>query len=302
MNLELIQAFLAALDYESFSEAAKARFVTGPTQSKQIKALETELGLKLFKRTSQGMVPTDAARALAPKARDIATAAGQLKEEADDLRANKGGRIVVGISGFDFEHRIVAFIMERLNEKFGHTDLTLSRLDMMQQVEAVRKGECDAAFMTTTGELSSSDVHATELMRLPACLEVPATHPFARRQSVSVSELADETLIINEEAYVYSSYRNTMNVLADSGVGNPRIKHIRNYLDAPAYVASGQGLAFTCHLTTPAVENVVKVPIEGGALTTCVTLITAETPANPLVEPFTLWAQEWARAFGRSAA
>lgn len=296
MNLELIQAFLAALDYESFSEAAKARFVTGPTQSKQIKALEAELGVKLFERGAQGMAPTEAAYALAPRAREIAASMSKLQEEAESRRLGGGRSLSVGISGFDYEFRLTTFAMRRLNERFGTVDVSLNRLDVLEQIEAVRKHECDASIINSAGELSASGVRVIELGKLPALLEVPIDHPFAQRKSVHVSELAGETLIINEEAYVYSSYRHTMNFLADFGVADPRIKHIRNYLDAPIYVACGQGLAFTNRWRTPPVEGIVKVPLEGGRLSSCITLVAAENPANPLVEPFITYAREWAES------
>ncbi len=74
----LVQSFLAVLDAGSLSGAAKKLGAQQPTLSRQVAALEAQLGAPLFERTGRGVEPTAMARA-------IAEAARQMESGADDL-------------------------------------------------------------------------------------------------------------------------------------------------------------------------------------------------------------------------
>jgi DNA-binding transcriptional LysR family regulator len=83
---ELYRSFVAVLREGSLSGAARALALTQPTLGRHIKELETALDTPLFTRAQDGLRPTDAARALEPHARTMASAAETL------LRAASGSK------------------------------------------------------------------------------------------------------------------------------------------------------------------------------------------------------------------
>ena len=79
------RAFLAVLRDGTLSGAARELGLTQPTLGRQIAELERRLGTALFVRSQRGLVPTDAARDIAPHAETMAAAAGSM------MRAASGG-------------------------------------------------------------------------------------------------------------------------------------------------------------------------------------------------------------------
>lgn len=72
----LWQAFLAVADTGSLSAAAVRLGLTQPTLGRQIKRLEADLGLSLFARVARGLIPTETAQMLIPRARLVRGRAG----------------------------------------------------------------------------------------------------------------------------------------------------------------------------------------------------------------------------------
>jgi DNA-binding transcriptional LysR family regulator len=82
----LIRTFLAVLDAGSFVRAAATLGARQPTLSRQVEALEAQLGVPLFERTGRGVVPTRAGRAIAAAAREMETGSAKLLRVLDEHR------------------------------------------------------------------------------------------------------------------------------------------------------------------------------------------------------------------------
>ena len=91
MELRQLATFLSVARHGSVTEAARRMFVSQPTVSLQIAALEKELGVLLFERQSRGVALTEAGRILMRYASDILTLA--------DQAAQAMGRYIVDIAG-----------------------------------------------------------------------------------------------------------------------------------------------------------------------------------------------------------
>jgi DNA-binding transcriptional LysR family regulator len=80
---EWYRSFLSVMEHGSLSAAARALGLTQPTIGRHIDGLESALGLKLFTRSFDGFVPTDAALELAPYAAGLSATAAALRRAAD---------------------------------------------------------------------------------------------------------------------------------------------------------------------------------------------------------------------------
>ena len=93
----LVSLFLAVAEAGTLSRAAIALSVTQPVLTRQIRALEQELGVDLFYRNGRGVVLTDGGRLLQQHAAEVIGAVGRARAELAALQASPGGKLVIGV-------------------------------------------------------------------------------------------------------------------------------------------------------------------------------------------------------------
>src|SRR5580698_3155064 len=90
--------YIVALDtYRHFVLAAEKCFVTQPTLSMQIQKLEEELGVKIFDRSKQPVIPTETGASIIAQARVILREAGMVHEFVNDQNDSMKGELRVGV-------------------------------------------------------------------------------------------------------------------------------------------------------------------------------------------------------------
>lgn len=97
MDLGKLRSFVAVADTGSFSQAAAMHNQAQSSLSRQIAALEAELGLRLLERHGRGAVPTEAGQVLLGHARGLLEGAERALTDLRELQANPGGRVTVGL-------------------------------------------------------------------------------------------------------------------------------------------------------------------------------------------------------------
>jgi LysR family transcriptional regulator, hydrogen peroxide-inducible genes activator len=97
MNLQQLEYLIAADSHRHFVKAAEACHVSQPTLSMMIQKLEDELGVKIFDRSKQPVIPTEAGKEIIQQSRIILKEAGTLKEIAHSLKGELKGELRVGI-------------------------------------------------------------------------------------------------------------------------------------------------------------------------------------------------------------
>jgi DNA-binding transcriptional LysR family regulator len=135
------RAFLAVLRDGSLSGAARELGLTQPTLGRQIAELERQLGTALFVRSQRGLVPTDAARDIAPHAEIMASAAGSMMRGASGGTSDAAG--VVRITASDV---IGAEVLPPLLAEFRRSNPAVTiELVLSNQVEDLLRGDADIA-------------------------------------------------------------------------------------------------------------------------------------------------------------
>ena len=96
MEIYQLRSFVAVAEAGHLTRAAEKLHVSQPAVSAQIKALEDELELALFERTSSGMVLTPAGERLLADAERVLAAAQAMRNEAKALKGEVAGKVRVG--------------------------------------------------------------------------------------------------------------------------------------------------------------------------------------------------------------
>jgi len=196
MELHQLRYFVAVAETGGFVKAAQRCGVTQPSLSQQIRKLEGELGVTLFDRSSRGAVPTEAGRALLPRAqRILAEVRETMAGVKEDVEAGRGPLSVGAIP------TIAPYLMPPVLSRFlrEHPDCELTvREDLTERlIEAVVDHELDAAVMSTPVEHPALDVQV--IGREPLLVVAPAGSPLP--DPLRVKDLMDEPAVVLHEVH-----------------------------------------------------------------------------------------------------
>lgn len=185
MELYQLKTFVAIAREGNLTRAAERVFTSAPAVSAQLKALEDELGVKLFDRTPRGMVLTDAGRRMLDEAERTLDSASRMRTAAEQLRGAAKGMVRFGTVADPVALRL-GQVLVTLAERHPQVALQLRQGLSCQTLDAVQKGELDCAYMLSDRE----EIPGLELRRLGA-IDIVVALPTALAPVPSAMSLND---------------------------------------------------------------------------------------------------------------
>jgi DNA-binding transcriptional LysR family regulator len=179
MELYQLKTFVAIAREGSLTRAAERVFTSAPAVSAQLKALEDELGVRLFERTPRGMTPTEAGQALLEEAERTLASAMRMRSAAEQLRGAAQGVVRFGTVVDPVALRL-GDVLVKLAERHPQVSLQLQQGLSHQTLEAVRRGELDCAYALSDSEaLDGLELRRLGIVDLAVTLPVPLAeaHP-----------------------------------------------------------------------------------------------------------------------------
>jgi DNA-binding transcriptional LysR family regulator len=171
MELYQLRSFALVAELGHVTRAAERLHISQPALSAQIKALEDELGVALFERTSTGMVLTAGGRRILGEAEKVLAAAQTLSAEAHALKGGLAGKVRIGTVSDPSFIRIGEFLNAAV-ERYPLLQIELHQEVSGEAFEQVRRGELDASFYF--GELAHPSVLGLALRELAYRVVAPA--------------------------------------------------------------------------------------------------------------------------------
>ncbi len=148
MTIVQLEYMVAVDTYRSFVEAARKCFVTQPTLSMQIQKLEEDLGIKLFDRTKQPIVPTEIGIEIIAQARKVLQEIYKVKELISDRKDEVSGELKIGIIPTSAPYLIPKVIGNFL-EKYPKIKLNISELTTEVIIQKLKFGQLDCGILAT---------------------------------------------------------------------------------------------------------------------------------------------------------
>lgn len=139
MDAKRLDAFRKVYELGSFSKAGQELFVSQPTISAHVQALERELGVLLFDRTGRSVLPTPAGQALYRHAHEAFEALDRARAEIAMLRETVAGEIILGASTVP-GHSILPSLMAEFYRKYPAVRFDLRIADSRAIIDAVAIG------------------------------------------------------------------------------------------------------------------------------------------------------------------
>ena len=193
MTLTELRYIVAVARERHFGRAAEACFVSQPTLSVAIKKLEDELDLKIFERGSAEVTMTPLGEQIVRQAQSVLEHAAGIKEIAKRGKDPLHGPLTLGII-YTIGPYLLPELVKHAIELTPQMPLILQENFTAKLLEALRTGEIDCAIMAEP--FPETGLAIAPLYEEPFMIAVPATHPLAKRKTLSAEELKRETMLL----------------------------------------------------------------------------------------------------------
>lgn len=165
MNSRQLQYAILLSQLRNFSQVAEKLNITQPALSKQIMALEKELGVKLFDRSSNPLSLTPAGEFFIRKAEDLLYKEDQLLKSIADFQSGEAGRLVIGITPFRSSY-LIADVMKKVRDRFPGIQIKLRELGSGIIRKEATEGKYDFAIVNLPVNDSLLEVQPLEQDKL----------------------------------------------------------------------------------------------------------------------------------------
>src|SRR5213082_3550078 len=237
MLLAQMEGFLEVARRGNVSRAAEAMFVTQPTLTARLHALERELGEPLFARTRRGMKLTDAGRAFLPYAERATRAVRDGRQALADARSASAGRLVLGAAPAVSTYVLPA-LLQRFAGAYPRVEVAVRTGHSEDVLQMLLREEVQLAMVRA---LRHPDIESFPLYDDALMLVVPPGHPFAKRSKVGIADVASERLIFFDRTSSY--YELTQSFFLSLGVTPREVMELDNIESAKKMVERRLGIA-----------------------------------------------------------
>ncbi|CAB3695309.1 LysR family transcriptional regulator [Achromobacter denitrificans] len=212
MDVRALRYFVETVRHASFTQAAKALFVTQSTVSKMIRQLEEEAGTPLLIRDGHTARPTDTGRVMYQRGLQVLETMRQLSEELRQTTDLRRGELEVGIP--PMINLLFTPVVKRFRERHPGIHLTL-REGTGQAVEGlVASGELEVG-ATILPIAPDGGLIAQPFGSYPIWVIGPPDAPWAGKTSLPLSALRDARLLIPTDDFAIT--RRLRQAFADAG-------------------------------------------------------------------------------------
>jgi DNA-binding transcriptional LysR family regulator len=195
MELRHLRYFVAVAEEQSFTRAAERLWIAQPGLSQQIRALERELGVRLFERLSRGVVLTEPGRIFLEKARLAIAAADEALATGRDAGAGLIGHLRLGLSTLA-RTELWPLLIGAFHASRPQIDVTVVEAESDTLLRDLRDGRLDAAIVLGPVK-QQTKLRWTRLEERRVVVALSERHPLAGRARIAAEDLHGEVVAVS---------------------------------------------------------------------------------------------------------
>jgi DNA-binding transcriptional LysR family regulator len=237
MELRHIRYFLAIAEEGSFTQAAARLGIAQPPLSQQIKLLEQEIGVRLFRRLSHGVELTPAGRAFHAAIGNVPHQIAEGTRLALRAAAGESGVIRIGFTGTAALSPVVPACIRQFRNAYPDVEIQVTEANSVALAEALIDDRLDIAILRPSNsdpDALGEDILAEE----PLLAALPAAHPLAAlERPIDLAELRDDPFIFTPRSVGVSLHDAILAACARAGFtprAGPAAPHIASILSLVA--------------------------------------------------------------------
>ncbi|EFM09709.1 transcriptional regulator, LysR family [Paenibacillus curdlanolyticus YK9] len=248
MELRQLQYVIQIAKEKNFSRAAEKLHIAQPSLSQQLSKLEKEIGVLLFRRTTNSVELTHAGAVFVHKAQTILDASEQLKQEMEDMAHMRKGRLVVGSLPITGSH-VLPLVLPVFGSQYPEIEVVLIEDSSSKLEQLTASGETDISLLSLP--LSDPALAWEPLIKEEICLAVPERHSLAQHVGpVDLDELRSEPFIVLKKGQGFRQI--TVDLCEQAGFSPNIVFESSNIETIQSLVAAGMGIAFVPKMITRA--------------------------------------------------
>lgn len=198
MNLKQLEAFVCVAETKSFSKAGKKLYLTQPTVSSHIQGLETELGSRLFIRTTKEVVLSADGEKLYGSAKQMLQLEKQILKEFKDKGSKQANIILVGASTVPGQY-ILPQVLSLFCRTYQGYRMDVMEDDSMGVIQKVRSGQIEVGFTGTRTEDENCVFESFYVDQLMVVTPNQKRYDAYLKDGFPLEQLCRERLIMREE-------------------------------------------------------------------------------------------------------
>ena len=241
MELRHLRYFVAVAEELHFARAAARLHIAQPPLSQQIKALEDELGVRLFDRSNRRVRATDAGAAFLIEARRTLASAERAIDAARRAARGEIGRLAIGYVA-SVAYQLLPAIVRTFRRRAPDVTLVLEEMSSAEQGRAIAAGTLDIGFVRRPPAIDPG-LDGTVVRREPIVLALPRAHPLAALRVLRLGDLRREPFIVFPARPRPSWADVTLDLCRSAGFEPRVVQEAVEMVSALSLVAAGIGIA-----------------------------------------------------------
>ena len=257
-RLKTMRAFCAAVETGNISAAAERLFLSQPTVSLQIKALEEDLGAPLFERNGPRIHLTPEGKVFYDLARPLVDDFERLDEKFHaQFERLEGGELHIAAGETTILH-ILPDHVKRFSETYPRIRVTLHNVTGRAGMAMLQSGEADFAVGAMRQAFEGFFFRPT--MTFDPMLIVPPGHPLDARENVTLEDISEYGLILPPRHL--ATYRLMEQVFRDHGLEMNVTLETGGWEVVKRYVRLGMGVSIVSGLCLSAEDQLAQIPMK----------------------------------------
>lgn len=198
MTIIQLEYLLAVANCGSFSLASEHCFVTQPSLSMQIKALEEELGVVLLDRSKKPVIPTEAGEVVLEQARQTLAAYNYIREAVSELKGETAGKLRLGVIPTIAPYLLHKFIPD-FAQRYPRVELEIKEMVTRDIIEALKRDAIDAALVAsgTCGD----GINEQDLFDDRFYAYVSTSNPLYERSNIRIEDIDLKQLLLLSDGH-----------------------------------------------------------------------------------------------------
>ncbi|WP_295482008.1 LysR family transcriptional regulator [uncultured Pseudomonas sp.] len=287
LDLRKLRYFLTVAEELHFGRAALRLHLAQPPLTRQISAMEAELGFRLFDRTSRTVTLTPQGRSFLPYARAVLEQVELAQVMADKLAAGRAGQLALGYASSIALSDLFSQALQAFAQRFADVQLTLVEGASVSQWSQIADGRIDIGMSRMQPPCERSDIQSLSLGDEPLVAAISSDSPLAAQAQVTLAELSEHPLILFPADYgsglneaIEQLYRRDRLPVRPGPSG-------RQITSIIALVAAGQGVALVPRCAQAlAKQGVTYRPLADPSATAPLLVLTRKQGRSQLVDAF----------------